>query len=275
MEPHFIETAHGNIFALYHPPAPDAKIQEYILFIPPFGEELNRSRHMINRQARLFARAGWGVLLLDLYGTGDSEGTFGAATIDIWQDDILAAFGWLKDRADSAPILWAMRSGALLAADLLQKKPGLTTRMILWSPVTSGKRFITQFMRIKLAADMAGNSDHAKRSIKDLWAILEAGGNLEIAGYELSPKMAYGLAALSLNEMKLPPETSVKWIDISLTEPAELSPAARKTIDIWSKNHNDVNSIAVNDTLFWTMQEPEWANEYCAQTLMLVQKNSP
>ena len=225
---------------------------------------------MINRQARAFAKAGYGVLVLDLYGTGDSEGSFGDATIKIWQKDILAAVSWLKDTCGTPPIFWAMRSGALVAADLIKQFPALTDQMILWSPVSNGKKFITQYLRIKLAAEVTGKTGDSKTTIKDLWTRLESGHSLEIAGYSLSPELAKGFAALTLTDISLPPGFSVKWIETSLGSPAKLSAAALKVIDIWRKNDIDVSAVAVDDIAFWTLQEPEWANRYCDQTLALM-----
>jgi hypothetical protein len=74
MHPAFIDGSGGRLFTLYF--APDAAVSARggLLFIPPFAEELNRSRHMVVKTARALAAAGWGVLLLDLFGTGDSEG---------------------------------------------------------------------------------------------------------------------------------------------------------------------------------------------------------
>lgn len=270
MRPFFIKSISGNIFALYHSPANDAPFKRNILFIPPFAEELNRSRHMINRQARAFTESGYGVLVVDLYGTGDSEGGFGDATIPIWQQDILAAVEWLSGISDSPPILWAMRSGALISTDLVQQYPDLTDRMILWSPTGNGKKFITQYMRIKLAADVTGRSGDTKVTINDLWAQFAAGQNLEIAGYALSPEMARGFSALSLNNMILPPEMHIKWIETSLMDPAKLSPASLGIIDTWNKNDLQVSAMAVNDVSFWTLQEPEMANDYIEQTLKLI-----
>jgi len=270
MTPFFINSPSGNIFALYHTPEEETKVKGNILFIPPFGEELNRSRHMINRQARSFAEAGYGVLILDLFGTGDSEGQYEQANISLWQQDIIAACAWLNKTSDTAPIFWAMRSGALLAADLVQKHPGLTNHMILWSPVINGKKFISQFMRIKLAAKAAEQRSSSRLTLKDLWAKLDSGENLEIAGYSLSPDLAYGLSALSLNEMKLPPGLTISWIETSLNDPARPSPASQKTIHSWIESGTKVTSKAVNDVAFWTLQEPEWGNNYIEHTLAVL-----
>ncbi len=266
MKPFFIKSISGNIFGLYHSPPAHIPVKKNILFIPPFAEELNRSRHMVNRQARRFVKAGYGVLILDLFGTGDSEGGFGETSIEIWQKDILAAINWLNEQSDVRPILWAMRSGALLVADLIQKYPELTKQLVLWSPVTNGKKFISQFMRIKLAAGVTSKTHGQQATLKDLWAMLDSGTALEIAGYSLSPELAHGMAGLDLNNVKLPQSISVKWIEISLGDPASPSPASQKIIKYWMNDNVDVSSSVVNDFAFWTLQEPEWANKYIDQT---------
>ncbi len=246
-------------------------MKKNILFIPPFAEELNRSRHMITRQAQDFAKAGYGVLILDLFGTGDSEGTFGEATIDIWQQDILAAITWLNETSETPPIIWAMRSGALIATDLVQQNPGLTDQMILWSPIGNGKKFINQYLRIKLAAGMTEKSEGSNLTLKDLWAKLESGQSLEIAGYDLSPELAHGFTELSLGQIKLPCKISVKWIEISLGSNPSLAPASQKIINLWQENDIDVRAVSVNDPVFWTLQEPEWAHDYIDQTRQLLE----
>ena len=272
MKPIFIKSISGNIFGLYHLPANQATLKRNILFIPPFAEELNRSRHMINRQARAFTEAGYGVLILDLFGTGDSEGTFGEASPHIWQQDILAAVSWLAKRADTPPILWAMRTGALIAADLVRQYPDITDQMILWSPVSNGKRFLNQYLRIKLAAEVTNKQDNPKVTLKDLWASSESGQMLEIAGYSLSPELIKELSVLSLNTIKLPQTVSVKWIETSINTPAEPSPSSLKVIDAWKKDKVEVYIAPVNDITFWILQEPEWADIYINQTMALLKK---
>jgi len=230
---------------------------------------------MITRQAQRFAKAGYGVLILDLYGTGDSAGSFDEATLHIWQQDILAAIAWLNktsEKPKSPPVFWAMRSGALIAADLVQQYPDITDQMILWSPVSNGKKFINQFMRIKLAAGMTTGADSGARTLKDLWAHLETNQCLEIAGYNLSSALAQDFTNLSLSQIKLPHTISVKWIEISLGDPPTLSPASQNIINIWKEHKVQITETTVNDATFWTLQEPEWANCYIDQTLRLLEK---
>jgi hypothetical protein len=47
--------------------------------VPPFAEEMNKSRRMIAEVGRRLEGSGVGMLLVDLFGTGDSEGEFAQA----------------------------------------------------------------------------------------------------------------------------------------------------------------------------------------------------
>ena len=74
----FLPAEPGFRFGLYFPPC-STQPRGGVLYCPPFAEEMNKSRRMAALQARAFAKAGYGVLLLDLYGCGDSSGDFSDA----------------------------------------------------------------------------------------------------------------------------------------------------------------------------------------------------
>ena len=76
-EAFFLDMEPGQRFCLFHPPA--GTCRGAALYVPPFGEEMNKSRRMAALQARALAAAGFGVLQLDLYGCGDSSGEFAEA----------------------------------------------------------------------------------------------------------------------------------------------------------------------------------------------------
>jgi exosortase A-associated hydrolase 2 len=152
VRPAFIDGPAGPLFTLYHPPADGVPDRGDIIFLAPFAEELNRSRHMIARTARRLAANGTGVLLLDLYGTGDSAGSFGEARLALWQDDVRATRHWLEKEGRPEIGLWAMRSGALLLPGLLND--GFWTQLLLWQPVIAGKSFLSQFLRVGVAAGL-------------------------------------------------------------------------------------------------------------------------
>ena len=87
--PLFIDGTAGRLFAIYLAPAPEAPRRGAVLYLPPFAEEMNRSRRMVLLQARRMVELGYQVLIVDLYGTGDSEGDFADARWAIWRADYL------------------------------------------------------------------------------------------------------------------------------------------------------------------------------------------
>jgi hypothetical protein len=60
MEPLFLDGSAGRLFAPYQAAA--AHPRGSVIYVPPFAEEMNRSRRMAALQARAFAAMGFGVL---------------------------------------------------------------------------------------------------------------------------------------------------------------------------------------------------------------------
>ena len=118
IEAFFLPGSQGAIFAIYHPPASGVIERGGVLYAPPFAEEMNKARRMAALQARRLAAAGFGVLIPDLYGCGDSGGDFAEARWDIWRDDLSRCRDWLRGRGHHRLVLWGLRLGALLAAEL-------------------------------------------------------------------------------------------------------------------------------------------------------------
>ena len=103
--------------------------------------------------ARKFAEQGYGVLQIDPIGCGDSSGDFGDATLTIWVENFLRAAEWIRGQCARNVWLWGLRAGALLVPPLLSRL-GTDMRLLLWQPVVSGRQFLTQFLRLRLAAEM-------------------------------------------------------------------------------------------------------------------------
>ncbi len=122
MELFFLAGSRGALFAVYHPPAAGMTSRSGVLCAPPFAEELNKSRRMIAQQARRLAAAGFGVLIPDLYGTGDSAGDFGDARWEIWREDLARCAVWLRQRGHESLILWGVRLGGLRRRSLPLKQ---------------------------------------------------------------------------------------------------------------------------------------------------------
>lgn len=171
----------------------DAPPRGSVLILPPFAEEMNKSRRMMALAARLLAEQGWLVLRPDLAGTGDSAGDFGAATWGGWLDDIDRAWRWLEAASDGPRWLLGLRAGALLASDWLARSEA-EPDLLMWQPVSAGEQHLTQFLRIKAASEMLTDSD-ARGVVSNLKASLHGGVPVEVAGYTICPALADAMGA--------------------------------------------------------------------------------
>ena len=253
MQPFFLPGARGPLFCVYHPGAPGGG-GSGLLYLAPFAEEMNRARRMAALQARRLAARGVHVLLLDPYGTGDSAGDFGEATWELWRDDAAAALRWLTARCAGDVGLWGLRLGALLAAEVAQAQARPLPRLLLWQPVVSGERFLTQFLRLRVAAGM-GQADGGE-STQDLRARLARGEALEVGGYEVAPALAEAIAGLKLAPLLAGlREGRPDWIELGSGEALELPPGSRAVVDALAAQGLAVAPQVVPGDPFWAIQE--------------------
>lgn len=253
MQPLFLEGRNGPLFAnLFTPAGPAAR--GYV-FVPPFAEELNRSRHMMARLARRAQKAGITMLLIDPFGTGDSGGRFEDGDWLGWQDDVAVAMAYLKKQGAAEVGLVALRTGALLAAALHHP-----AHLILWAPVVSGDQFLTQFLRLRVAETMARDAA-AKETTKDLKARLQGGETLEIGGYALTPSLAAALAEARLTDTR--PHAPVHWFELG----AAATPAATNAAAEWQTAGVNVHLSCLSGPPFWNLLEPEVADELLDATV--------
>jgi exosortase A-associated hydrolase 2 len=246
----FLDAQPCRRFCLYHPPQGEAR--GAVLHVPAHAEEMNKSRRMVARQARMLAASGVGVLLLDLYGCGDSEGLSADARWDIWRQDVLLALAWLRARADGPLSLWGLRLGGLLALDAAQGRTDLAS-ILLWQPVTEGAAYLTQFLRLRLAADML-NSAPSASDTGSLREKLAGGASLDIAGYTIAPALAQAIDAAAVGGLAAP-ACPVHWLDLAPQEGRAMAPGraavARRLVESGWK----LEAGAVHGPAFWSTQE--------------------
>src|SRR5262245_14663244 len=128
----FLPVEPGSRFCIYHEPATGADSGRGIVYVHPFGEEMNKARRMVALQCRRLAAAGFGVLQIDLLGCGDSSGDFGEASWELWRRDVEAAVGWLRQRLKGRWVtLWGLRLGATLAADVAKASAAAIDELLL------------------------------------------------------------------------------------------------------------------------------------------------
>ena len=225
-----------------------------LLYVHPVGEEMNKSRRMAALAARAFAERGWLVLQIDLAGCGDSSGDFGDASWPAWLADVSAAWSWLKGQVAGSVWLWSLRAGSLVVSDWLRTS-GLSPPLLFWQPVGNGRQHLTQFLRLKGVSQMLEESD-AKAAMSAARSALQAGEEVEVAGYLLSPTLANGLEAAQLQLPDAYP-ARVAVLEVVHPERCELSPGVRLLQERWAANGIETAAKACPGTAFWQTQEIE------------------
>ncbi len=261
--PFFLDAGErGQRLCVFHPAQGVVTPRAQMLWLPPFGEEMNKSRRMTALAARAFAAAGVDVLVMDLLGCGDSDGDFADARWADWIDDARLGARWLADRlpaASGTPLwLWGLRAGALLAgpvAAALAPSMQRPVHLLLWQPVTAGKLQLQQFLRLKVAADLIGGQ--AKGALQSLREALSRNEAVEVAGYRLSPALALGLEQAQLKPVD--GVTRVVWFEVSSRDAATLTPAAETASQAWRAHGAAVETAVVRGPSFWAASEIEEA----------------
>jgi len=249
-EAHFLDGSRGRLFALYFPAM--GKARGKVLCIPPFTEESNRCRVMLGMGARALAQCGYSTLLLDLYGTGDSQGEFEQADWAGWLDDVHSGVQWLADKPGPLT-LWGTRLGALLATDAAQVLAGQVSRLLFWQPVSKGKQMFTQYLRLRVAnsMEMYGKQE----TTHELRAKLAAGEALEVGGYYISPRMGADLDAVGLPVQFYPLGVRVDWLERVDEGKTELAVASKKLLGGWQAQGCDVHGHPFTGPPFWQLHE--------------------
>ncbi|HRF12422.1 MAG TPA: hydrolase 2, exosortase A system-associated [Candidatus Accumulibacter phosphatis] len=267
LQPFFLQAERGYRFCVYHPTVNRAA-RGAIIYVHPFAEEMNKSRRMAALQAREMARLGYDVLQIDLLGCGDSSGDFAEAGWRDWQDDVHRACRWLRTRSDAPLILWGLRAGCLLAASAAVTLKE-AANFIYWQPVVSGKQHWQQFIRLKMASELA--SGLAKTVSEQLRRQLSNGQSVEIAGYTFSPALVESLEAAELN----PPIDlggRVAWLELSTREGASPSPVSRKCIGQWeAAGGYRLDARMIHGPGFWQTSEIEDAPELIEATVAVLE----
>ena len=263
----FLEAPAGRrLFAVLFEDAA-ARRRRPVLYLPPFAEEMNRTRRMAALTARALAADGHATLIVDPTGTGDSSGDFADATWPRWAEDFEFAARWLAERAGGPPMLLAARSGALLAPALLASGAAAADTLALWQPVTNGKQFLTQFLRLKLAAEMAGGGEGAEGGgTKALREAFAAGESVEVAGYEIHPELALGLEAASLGAPALAGVKRLAWLESGASASPALLPASVRVLDAVKAGGTEIQSASFAEPPYWVTPETTIAPGVIAAT---------
>lgn len=232
---------------------------------PPFAEELNRSRRTLALSGRTLAGAGHTMILVDLYGCGDSPGEFGDATWRVWCDDIQETASWAAKHFRCAPALLTVRAGSLFLPDVGH----MFERFVLWQPVLEGEKYLRQVLRLKVTRDKLSG---AQSSIGDLWEQLTRGEQLEVAGYTLSPDLVLPMARRSLSDWS-PHLHEILWLETGNETQGDLGPASLSVVRELETRGIDVICRWVQGPQFWNTIEISESTALAGATLDMLSGN--
>jgi len=271
LDPRFLEAGGRRLFVLQV--LPTGRPKGSVLYLPPFAEEMNRCRSHVAASARTLAARGWRCLLLDPFGTGESEGEMADATWTHWHEDALFAFDWLHDRGTGPVALWGLRTGALLAAEVAAARPAAVGTLLLWQPVLDGALFLNQYLRLRIASQMVHDGD--KETTASIRARLSAGAHVEVAGYPLTGAMADALASkkLALSTGAVGP--ALAWLEVVGKPDQELLPASRRFLDAARSAGASVTVQTVVAPMIWQTYDREDAPSLPEATANLLEQAAP
>ncbi|MFV0277720.1 MAG: hydrolase 2, exosortase A system-associated [Parahaliea sp.] len=208
----FIAGTRGALLALHFRPPPAVEDRRAcVIVVPAFAEEMNRCRYMQTLLAGALNARGIGLLAVDPFGTGDSQGAFGEATWEQWVADTQSAMAHARHSGYERIELLGIRLGALLALEALAGQPPVSG-LVFWQPVISGKAILNQFLRLKIAASIG--RDEAAGSTQEFEDMIERGEHLQVAGYDVSPGLFKGIQSAHIDQHLQHLDPPLAWFSI-------------------------------------------------------------
>jgi exosortase A-associated hydrolase 1/exosortase A-associated hydrolase 2 len=242
-----------------------------VLVVQACLDEQALSRRMLAHAARGMAEAGWWMLTVDPFGTGDSAGDHGEASLERWRDDLGEAACRLRMQAPHGPlVLLGIRLGALLAVDLARLLPQPPQGLVLWNPPARGAALVDPLRR--LARLGLRDGDSREREGQD--APGSAATPMRLAGWPIAPALLEGLRGLRLDAATAPasPGAGIHVIqtqrmagdDMALTAPP---PAIAAALATWEQSGWQARFSTLVGEPWWSAMDPSNPAPLTALTL--------
>lgn len=174
-----------QLAGVFHPAATRRTPSTGVLLCPPLGQEAVRLHRLYRVLAERLAAAGFHVLRLDYFGTGDAAGEDEDGDLEGWQGDVWCAQQELLKRTNCQRTLWVgARLGGSVAALASLNRPeaehahgsGRGERqaphhLLLWEPVIDGPAYLKELAHAHaraLATELVGGKATAPRATPPL-----------------------------------------------------------------------------------------------------------
>ena len=268
----YIKTSHNSqIFLAHYIPSQSVisanESHRAVIFVPPFAEEMNRSKRMYVLCARLLADSGIHAYCFDYSGTGDSSGEWGEFSYADWIQDIHHVCNHCSTFCDRIGFV-ALRFGALILSDAIEQFRLNIDRCVFWDPIEAGEGLVRQLIRIKIAAAMSGESK--KLSTKEILEDIQANGFLESGGYHISKTLIDDINSKKLSSLleSVLGQSEIEWMQLGKNSQLN-SKWLLNTIAEENLAHGLRKNLfmhRVNDVKFWMQQEVTIAPELLRAT---------
>jgi exosortase A-associated hydrolase 2 len=248
-EAFFLKSAKGMLFCIGTLHADRKVARQSVVIVPPLGEEMNKTRHLLAALTRQIADVGYDVLLFDFFGTGESEGDFAESSVATWRCDIDAVIQRLNPRVRLHMV--GFRAGALMAVDAASRHD--VHSLTLVQPQLSGRQQLDEMLRLRLTAALMDGSN--REGVSALRSRLMAGEVLEVAGYGLSRDLAMGLDSLELSRLDSRTLAAVNCMEIVSEPTVGTRDGLRDAIESWKSAGMQVNLDSTVCSEFWATRE--------------------
>jgi pimeloyl-ACP methyl ester carboxylesterase len=160
MTPFFFGSDERRLFGIYEPPSCGNSAGRSVVLCYPFGSEYVYAHRAMRQLALKLCHAGFHTLRFDFFGTGDSGGESHEVDFESLEFDVRLAIQEIKDMSGlNFTSLVGLRLGGSVAASVATKCHDVIDSLVLWDPIVSGKKYLTQMGLDSNAESLPKSSD--------------------------------------------------------------------------------------------------------------------
>lgn len=242
--PFFLQNGSYSLFAVLHEPDSGHTRQAWV-FCHPLAEEKLWAHRVFVGFARRLAAEGDSVLRFDFMGNGDSDGDFGHSSVETGIADVRCAVDELRRRTGATTVnLLGLRFGATIASLVAERSEDID-KLVLWTPIVDGERYMQELLRINVATQTAVYKEvrHDRVAMVEM---MRQGKTVTVDGYELGFPLYSESAAIKLakDPKRHPGPCLVMQID---RQPGRPSPELQQLAGCYS-----------HATVAFAQEEPFW-----------------